>query len=100
VVSLYGAGDFQVFIPGKVTAEQIPKLALIRVYGKVADGDATRPVVVPEYIRVWDWGRFTFMDYGKDKSNPAWVKLRKIDPDDVYDSRVSKEYYEARLGPR
>ncbi len=100
VVSLYGAGDFQVSLPGKVTVEQLPRLGLICVYGKVTAADSTPPLVVPEYVRVWDWGLFTFMDYGIDKSNAAWTKLRKIRPDDVYDSRVSKEYYEARLGPR
>ncbi len=100
VVSLYGAGDFQVSLPGKVTVEQIPRLGLICVYGKVTAADSTPPLVVPEYVRVWDWGLFTFMDYGTDKSNVAWTKLRKIQPDKVYDSRVSNGYYEARLGPR
>lgn len=37
-----------------------------------------------EYVRAWDWGLFTFMDYGTDKTNPKWRALRHLDGPDVY----------------
>jgi len=98
VVSIFGAGDFAAIVPGK--AEQIPALGLVRVYGKVLKGKDGLPALIPEYVRVWDWGLFTFMDYGADRSNPKWVELRKVDAKDVYSPRPSKEFYEKRLGTR
>jgi hypothetical protein len=99
VVSLYGAGDFASVLPSK--APGISHLCLVRIFGKVAKGEDGLPVVTPEYIRVWDWGLFTFMDYGLDKTNPKWLKLRKItDPDNVYSARPTKTYYENLLGKR
>jgi len=99
IVSLYGAGDFQVVLPGRVTPEQIPRLGLICAYGPVA-AVAAMAIVKAEYVRVWDWGLFTFMDYGQDKSNAKWVKLRKVDEDEVYSPRPSLNFYIQRLGPR
>jgi hypothetical protein len=100
VVSIYGAGDFTVIMPGDVTEREIPKLSLVRVFGKVEKGDGTLPVLKADYVRLWPWGRFTFMDYGEDKSNPEWVKLRKVSGDDAYEAFPTKEFYEERLGPR
>lgn len=98
VVSINGAGDFAAELKGK--AETIPMLSLVRIYGKVGKEEKEIPEVVPEYVRVWDWGLFTFMDYGTDKSNPKWVKLRKVTGDDVYKPYPNEKFYEDRLGPR
>jgi hypothetical protein len=98
VVSISGAGDFQVAIPE--TGHQLKNLSLVRVCGKVSGEEAGLPVVTAEYVRDWDWGLFTFMPYGDDKSNPEWVKLRKVDPDNIYSSRPNPKFYEARLGMR
>jgi len=98
IVSIYGAGDFAAVLSGK--ADTIPMLSLIRVYGRVSEGTGGVPVVSAEYARLWDWGLFTFMDYGPDKTNPKWVKLRKVKGDDVYSPRPTKEFYEATLGKR
>jgi hypothetical protein len=53
-----------------------------------------------EHVRAWDWGQFTFMSYGKDKTNPQWVKLRKVAVDKIYSSRPNQKFYEQRLGKR
>ncbi len=98
VVSLYGAGDFRVALPGRVA--NIPKLSLVAVYGKVSKKAAGMAQIDPEYVRVWDWGLFTFMDYGVDKSNPTWVKLRKVEGKDAYSPRPTRQFYEERLGKR
>jgi hypothetical protein len=97
IASIYGAGDFAASVPGK--AEEIPLLSLVRVYGPVSKGQRGGMASVdPEYVRVWKWGLFTFMDYGLDKSNPKWVKLRKVSGSDVYSPRPTKRFYEERLG--
>lgn len=101
IVSIHGAGDFHVDIPSHV--QTIPLLGLIRVYGQVTTEkkeDAEIAHITPQYIRVWDWGLFTFMDYGLDKSNPDWVKLRKVSGHDVYSPRPTLKFYEERLGKR
>ena len=98
VVSIYGAGDFTVALPMK--ADDIPLLSLVRVYGKVSKGDDGMPAVAPEFIRVWDWGLFTFMDYGQDRTNPNWLKLRKVSGEAVYSPRPTQQFYEERLGKR
>ena len=100
VVSLYGAGDFETTLPQKITEAELRQLDLICVYGRVNPGKSGLPEVAPEFLRVWKWGLFTFMDYGKDKSNPEWVKLRQAEKDDIYSSDPDKEYYEQRLGKR
>jgi hypothetical protein len=97
VVSLYGAGDFHVVIPG--TGHRIKQLALVRVYGTVERDSGEResgglPVVSPEFVRVWDWTLFAFMPYGNDHGNPNWVKLRKMDESRIYSSRPDVPYYE------
>lgn len=98
VVSIYGAGDFAVQFSNKV--ENVLPLSLVRVFGKVSKGKDNIPEIAPEYVRVWDWGLFTFMDYSIDKSNPKWVKLRTVSGERVYSSRPTKKYYEDRLGKR
>lgn len=99
IVSIYGAGDFEVSVPGKIEPKDIPPLSLVCAYGKVG-GDAAKPVVQAEYLRLWDWGLFTFMDYGSDKSNPEWIKLRKVEGADVYSPRPDKDFYAKILGER
>jgi hypothetical protein len=99
IVSLSGAGDFQVVLPGEVTKKEIPSLGLIRVYGTVAEANSM-PTIQAEFVRVWDWGLFTFMDYGRDKSNPDWVKLRKVTGDDAYSPHPTTKFYIERLGTR
>ncbi|WP_193211922.1 hypothetical protein [Luteolibacter marinus] len=100
IVSIFGAGDFQVAIPGKLKPDQIKPLSLVRIYGKVLAGNEAGPAIRADYIRVWDWGFFTFMDYGKDKGNAKWRKLRTVDDDDIYDPRPDPSFYETRLGKR
>ena len=98
IVSIYGAGDFKIEIPKFDAA--IPLLDLVRVYGKVSIGKDGVPVVTPEYMRVWDWGLFSFMDYGVDHSNPKWVALRNVSGMDAYSPRPTAKFYEDRLGKR
>jgi hypothetical protein len=98
IVSMSGAGDFRAVIPG--TNHGIKKLSLVRVYGKVASEANGVPTVAAQFVRVWDWKLFAFMAYGNDKSNPQWVKLRKMDKDDIYSSEPDDHYYEERLGSR
>lgn len=97
LVSIFGAGDFQSTVPGKIS--NIPLLSLVALYGKISLKDNSIPELAPEYIRVWDWGLFTFMDYGTDKSNSEWVKLRSL-KNDFYNPRPNSEYYESLLGKR
>src|SRR5690606_20423728 len=66
IVSIYGAGDFHVVLPGKVTADEVPPLCLVRVYGTMFNDEAGRPTLNADYVRVWPWGVFAFMDYGTD----------------------------------
>ena len=96
VVSLFGAGDFAVTLLGK--DDEIPRLGLVKVYGAVTMGDDGLPLVSADYIRVWDWGLFTFMAYGQDKSNPKWVKLRQVKEGDAYSSWPTNLFYKERLG--
>jgi hypothetical protein len=98
IVSMFGAGDFRVVIPGM--EHRIKKLSLVRVYGKVVSELDGLPVVSAQYVRVWDWKLFAFMPYGNDKSNPQWVKLRQVGKDDFYSSGPDDRYYEERIGSR
>jgi hypothetical protein len=98
IVSLYGAGDFKVIIPK--TGHGIKKLSLVRVYGQVVSDPNGVPLVEARFVRDWDWKLFAFMPYGEDKSNPKWVKLRKVDKLDIYSSEPDDRYYEERLGNR
>jgi hypothetical protein len=98
VVSIYGAGDFRAVVVGE--AREVPALALVRAYGTVAAGKDGVAEVSAEYVRVWDWGLFTFMNYGADRTNKAWTDLRRIKGDDIYTPRPDTKYYEAVLGKR
>jgi len=99
IVSISGAGDFTVKIPG--TGHKLKPLSLVRVYGKVATEREGLPEVSADFVRSWDWKLFAFMPYGKDRSNPKWVKLRKVEDElDVYDSNPTNAYYEKLLGKR
>jgi hypothetical protein len=98
VVSINGAGDFTAVV-GRTKASLAP-LSLVRVYGKVTKDKSGLPSVAAEYVRVWDWGLFAFMAYGKDKSNPAWLQSRKPAKDEEYSVHPTPEYYESILGKR
>jgi hypothetical protein len=98
IVSIFGAGDFRALVADK--AKNIPLLSLVCVYGKVSAGKDGVPDVTAEFVRVWDWGLFTFMDYGIDKTNPKWRAMRKVRGEDIYTPRPSEKYYQAVLGKR
>jgi hypothetical protein len=98
IVSLHGAGDFTASLHKKDA--WIPPLALVRVYGKVGKDKAGAPLVTAEFVRVWDWGVFAFMNYGKDRSNPQWVGLRTRSDDQSYAAAPKDDYYESLLGKR
>jgi hypothetical protein len=98
VVSINGAGDFRAMVREK--AGNIPLLSLVHVYGKVSAGKDGVPEVAADYVRVWDWGLFTFMDYGIDKTNAKWRALRHIDSHEIYDPHPSSQFYEQVLGKR
>ena len=100
VVSLAGAGEFLAVIPG--VGHKLKNLSLVRVYGKVTGETKGVPLVSAAYVRSWDRGLFAFMPFGDDKSNPQWVKLRKVKAGDmdVYSSNPDRQYYEDRLGKR
>jgi hypothetical protein len=98
VVSIYGAGDFRAVLADRAT--NVPSLSLVRVFGKVVKGKDGTPEVSAEYVRVWDWGLFTFMDYGVDKTNPTWRARRQIEADNIYTPRPTPAYYESVLGKR
>jgi hypothetical protein len=98
-LSFNGAGDFACLLSGAGLG--IKSLSLIRAYGAVVSEDNSIPVVQADYVREWDWGRFTFlMSYGTQKGNKAWNKLNKVKEDKIYDPFPDRKYYEDRLGPR
>ena len=98
-VDIGGAGDFIVTLE-KIPEDIIP-LVLIRAYGVAEGEDAGRPVVKPEYVRVWHWGQFNLSDaLGKDRGNPEWRKrMRLPENESIYHIGVSPKYYYERLGP-
>jgi hypothetical protein len=98
LASIYSAGDFTVSLPGE--GYEVKPLSLVRVIGVVEKDEKGVPHVKAEYVRNWDWGHFSFMDYGKEAGNPKWAKLRQVSGDDVYHPNPNDEYYEQRLGKR
>jgi len=88
-------------IPGDHS--HVPRLSLIRAYGLVqiaTQGGVKKPLVRADYVRTWDWGRFVFMDYGFDRTNPVWKPRPAAAACDIYRFRPDQAYYEARLGHR
>jgi hypothetical protein len=98
VVSIHGAGDFRALVTN--SAKDIPSLSLVCLYGNVSTGKDGVAEVPAEFVRVWDWGLFTFMPYGIDKTNPKWRALRQIKADEIYTPRPTQKYYQAVLGKR
>jgi hypothetical protein len=98
LVGFSGAGDFKAIVKGNT--QEIKLLSLIKVYGIVSDELNSIPVVSADYIRVWDWGLFTFMSYGEQKGNKKWKKLNKVDEKHIYDPSPDNQFYEDRLGKR
>jgi hypothetical protein len=97
-LSFSGGGDFTVALSG--VGLGIKKLSLVRVYGTVLKEDHNVPDIQAHFVRQWDWGRFTFMDfYGKQKGNKEWQKLNKAG-DRIYNPFPDEKYYVDRLGPR
>lgn len=96
-VSFSGGGDFAAVLTG--TGLGIKNLSLVKIYGVVLSEADSIPEVKPEYVRHWDWGRFTFMDYGSQKGNTKWQKLNKV-KDRIYKPFPDQKYYEDRLGKR
>ncbi|MCI0587428.1 MAG: hypothetical protein L0323_11365 [Planctomycetes bacterium] len=97
-LSFNGGGDFEVKIGN--SKEKIGPLVLVRVYGKVVEEKDGLPIVQADYLRVWPWTTFTFLDaYGEDRSNPEWRKLCKVDLEEIYDPLPNGKYYADRLGP-
>ncbi len=97
-VEIKGGGDFKAELT-RIPKDLIP-LVLVRVYGVVGQDEKGLPVIRAEYVRVWRWFQFNFMDFGEDHGNPEWNKGLRLKPGErVYRSRPSLQYYADRLGP-
>jgi len=97
-LSFNGGGDFTAVLSG--VGLGIKKLSLIKVYGLVQSETNSIPDVKPEYVRHWDWGRFTFLEeYGSQQGNATWQKLNKV-KGRIYSPFPDQKYYEDRLGKR
>jgi len=58
---------------------------LVRIYGTVTGEKLSVPEVRVDYIRVWPWRTFNFMDLtGNDHTNPRWRKVSKVSGMNVY----------------
>lgn len=97
-LSFNGGGDFTAVLSG--TGLGIKTLSLVKIYGMVQNETNSVPDLKPEYVRHWDWGKFTFLDeYGSQKGNTKWQKLNKV-KDRIYKPFPDQKYYEDRLGKR
>ncbi len=98
LVEWTGDGDFTARLD--VDPQAIPALSLVRVYGTVAGETAGVPQVQVDYIRVWPWKTFTFMDLaGNDHSNPRWKKYADLGSSgNVYNPYPNENYYLHVLG--
>jgi hypothetical protein len=98
LVQWTGDGDFTAKL--SVDPQAIPALALVRVYGTVTGETAGVPEVHADYIRVWPWMTFTFMDLtGNDHGNPRWRKYADLGSSGkVYDPYPNESYYMHVLG--
>lgn len=97
LVQWTGGGDFQAKL--KVDPAAIPALSLVRIYGTVTGEKLGVPEVRVDYIRVWPWRTFNFMDLtGNDHTNPRWKKLSKVSGMEVYTPYPRDDYYFNLLG--
>lgn len=97
LVQWTGGGDFTAKL--KVNSAAIPALSLVRVYGTVTGEKLSVPEVRVDYIRVWPWRTFTFMDLmGNDHTNPRWKKISQVSGPDVYNPYPQNDYYFTLLG--
>lgn len=97
-VEINGGGDFGADV-SDLPDDVIP-LVLARVYGVVREGNDGHSVINADYVRVWHFFQFNFMDFGVDHSNPKWRSRIKLPPDErIYHIGVSSKYYDERLGP-
>lgn len=99
LVAETGSGDFQATLEG--SADSIPALSLVRVYGKVVSEENGLPQVKVEFMRVWPWLTFTFSDLGaEDHSNPRWAKYCTVcnGAGRIYNPFPTEAYYPAVLG--
>jgi hypothetical protein len=97
LVQWTGGGDFTAKL--KVDPAAIPALSLVRIYGTVTGGKLSIPEVRVDYIRVWPWRTFNFMDLtGNDHTNPRWKKSSQISGMDVYNPYPKDDYYFTLLG--
>jgi hypothetical protein len=97
LVQWTGGGDFTAKL--KVDPAAIPALSLVRVYGKVTGEKLSVPEVQVDYIRVWPWRTFNFMDLtGNDHTNPRWKNASKVSGMDVYAPYPNDDYYFTLLG--
>jgi hypothetical protein len=97
LVQWTGDGDFTAKL--KLDPAMIPALSLVRVYGTVTDEKQRVPEVHVEYIRVWPWRTFNFMDLtGNDHTNPRWRKSSRVSGMNVYSPYPKDDYYFRLLG--
>jgi len=99
LVAETGSGDFRATLEG--SAESIPALSLVRVYGKVVSEEDKVPEIAVEYMRVWPWLSFTFSGLGaEDHSNPRWAKFCTLCKSGgrIYNPYPTEAYYLAVLG--
>jgi len=97
LVQWTGGGDFTAKL--KVDPAVIPALSLVRDYGTVVGENLSVPEVRVDYIRVWPWRTFTFMDLTEnDHTNPRWKKFSKVTGTNVYSPYPKDDYYFTLLG--
>ncbi len=97
LVQWTGGGDFTAKL--KVDPAAIPALSLVRIYGTVTGEKFSVPEVRVDYIRVWPWRTFNFMDLtGNDHTNPRWKKSARVSGMDVYNPYPRDDYYFTLLG--
>ncbi len=97
LVQWTGDGDFTAKL--KVDPSAIPALSLVRVYGSITGEKHSVPEVQVDYIRVWPWRMFNFMDLtGNDHTNPRWRKSSQVSGMNVYNPYPKDDYYFTLLG--
>jgi hypothetical protein len=98
MVSQAGGGDFHATL--EADPENVPSLALVKVYGKVVEEKDKLPTISVDYLRVWPWLTFTLTDLGaSDESNPRWTKFcLPCKSGRIYNPYPTEEYYYSVLG--